>query len=82
MHNLDSGPLLLFNMTRELLELITAEAGPRAARLAGDRWLAVVRARGSSCLAAYRYICSQLRMATDFERVLMVSGDGHVGMLR
>ena len=80
-HNSDSDPLLLFNMTRELLELISAEAGRRAPRRAGDRWLVVISARGSSCLEAYRYIYAQLRMATDFKKVLMVSGDGRVGVL-
>ena len=38
-------------------------------------------AGGSSCLEAYRYIYSQMRMATDYEKALMVFGDGHVGML-
>jgi hypothetical protein len=80
-HNSDSDPLLLLNMTSELLELISAEAGRRAPRLAGDRWLVVTSARGSSCLEAYRYIYSQLRMATDFKKILMVFGDGRVGML-
>ena len=80
-HNSDSDPLLLLNMTRELLELIRGEAGRRATRLAGDRWLVVISARGSSCLEAYRYIYSQLRMATDFKKILMVFGDGRVEML-
>jgi hypothetical protein len=80
-HNSDSDPLLLLNMTRELLELISAEAGRRAPRLGGDRWLIVISARGISCLEAYRYIYSQLRMATDFKKILMVFGDGRVGML-
>ena len=89
-HNSDSDPLLLLNMTRELLELISAEsgrparptAGRRAPRLAGDRWLVVISAGGISCLEAYRYIYSQLRMATDFKKILMVFGDGRVGMLK
>jgi hypothetical protein len=80
-HNSDSNPLLLLNMTRELLDLISAEAGRRVPRLGGDRWLVVINARGSSCLEAYRYIYSQLRMATDFRKILMVFGDGGVGML-
>jgi hypothetical protein len=80
-HNSDSDPLLLFDMTRELLELVSAEAGRRAPRLAGDRWLAVTSARGTSCLEAYRYIYSQLRMATNFKKILMVFGDGRVGTL-
>jgi hypothetical protein len=55
-HNSDSGPLLLLNMTGELLELISAEVGRRAPRLAGDRWLVVISAGEISWLEAYRYI--------------------------
>jgi hypothetical protein len=80
-HNSDSDPLLLLNMTRELLELMSAEAGRRATRFAGNRWLVVISARGISCLEAYRYIYSQLRMATGFKKILMVFGDGRVGVL-
>ena len=80
-HNSDSDPVLLFNMTGELLELIKVEAGRRALRLVGDRWLVVISARGISCLEAYRYIYSQLRMASDFKKIFMVFGDGRVGML-
>ncbi len=40
-HNSDSDPLLLLNMTCELLEVIGAEAGGREPRRAGDRWLVV-----------------------------------------
>ena len=78
-HNSDSDPLLLLNVTRELL--ISAEPGTRATRVAGDRWLVVMSARGISCLEAYRYIYSQLRMATDFKKILIVFGDERVGML-
>ena len=59
-------------------------AGKRVAvdpRRAGDRWLVMISAGGMSCLEAYRCICSQLRMATDFKKILMVFGDGRVGML-
>src|SRR6266478_4754407 len=80
-HNSDSDPLLLLNMTRELLELISAEPGRRARRLAGDRWLVLISAGGISCLEAYRYIYAQLCKATDFKKVLMVFGNGRVGML-
>ncbi|HUI40692.1 MAG TPA: hypothetical protein VL523_01870 [Terriglobia bacterium] len=80
-HNPDSDPLLLLNMTCELLELVGAEAGRRAPRPAGERWLVVISAGGISCLEAYRYIYSQLRRATEFKKVLMVFGDGRVGML-
>jgi hypothetical protein len=80
-HNPDSDPLLLLNITSELLELISVEAGKQAPGLAGDRWLVVISAGAISCLEAYRYIYSQLRMATDFKQVLIVFADGKVGML-
>jgi hypothetical protein len=77
-HNSDSDPLLLLDATRELLDLISAKAGRRATRLAGDRWLVVISAGGIPCLEAYRYIYSQLRMATDFRKILMVFGNGRI----
>jgi hypothetical protein len=80
-HNSDSDPFLLLNMTGDLIELFSAEAGWPAPKLAGDRWLVVISAEGSSCLEAYRYIYSQLRMTTSFEKILMVFGDGSVGTL-
>jgi len=83
-HNSDSDPLLLLNMTAELLEVITAEAARQAQRLAGqrlDRWLVLIGAGEISWLETYRSIYSQLRMATYFEKILMVFGDGRVGML-
>jgi hypothetical protein len=80
-HNSDSDPLLLLNMTRELLELVSAEAGRRAPSLAGDRWLVVISAGGIECLEAYRYIHSHLRAPAGFKKILMVFGDGRVGTL-
>jgi hypothetical protein len=81
-HNPDSDPLVLFNMTRELLELSSADTGRAAATRARDRWLVVISTRGSSCLEAYRYIDSQLHMANDFQKIVMVFGDGCVGTLK
>jgi hypothetical protein len=80
-HNSDSDPRVLLNMTRELLDLLSAEAGRRAPRPAGDRWLVVMSSGAISCLEAYRHVYSQLRMATDFKKILMVFGDGRVGIL-
>ena len=80
-HNSDSDPVRLVDATRELLELISNEVARRSSRLAGDRWLVVLSDGGISRLAAYRYIYSQLRIATDFKKILMVFADGRVGML-
>lgn len=76
-HNSDSDPLLLLKMTGELIEGVSAAAGKGA----GDRWLVLISARRISCLQAYRYICSQLRVARKFKKTLMVFGDGRVGIL-
>ena len=80
-HNSDADSLLLLNMTGELLELVNTGAGKRAPRFAGERWLVALSAGGISGLVAYRYICSQLHMATDFKKIVMVFDDGRVGML-
>lgn len=80
-HNPDSDPLLLLDMTTELLELMSAKTGKRATKLTGNRWLVVISTGPISYLEAYRYICSQLRMATEFKRILMVFGDGRVEVL-
>ena len=80
-HNSDSDPLLLLNMTGELLELITGDAGRKPAKLAGDRWLVAISAGESSHLETYRYIASPLRMPAGFKKILMVFGDGSVGVL-
>ena len=79
-HNSDSEPLLILNMTSELLERISAEVGVWATSLA-DRWLVLISAGDISWLEVYRYIYSQRRMATDFEKIFMVFGDGRVGIL-
>src|SRR5579863_9015275 len=81
LHNSDSDPQLLLHMTGELLELISVEAGRRVPKPTAERWLVVISAGGFSCLEAYRYIYSQLRMATDHKKILMAFGDGRVGML-
>ena len=57
-HNSDSDPLLLLDMTRELLELFSAEAARLAPRLTSDRWLVVISAGRISCLG---YIATSIR---------------------
>jgi hypothetical protein len=80
-HNADTDPLLLLNMTGEWLELIGAEAGRRATKRADDRWLVVMSAGERVLLDACRDTYAQLRMATGFTKVLIVFGDGRVGEL-
>jgi len=80
-HNSDTDPLFLLHMAREMLELFGAEAGTPTPRPAGDRWLVVLSAGGISGLEAYRHIYSQLRVPPDFKKIVMVFGDGRIGML-
>lgn len=76
-HNPDTDPVLLFNMTRELLELPhTVTHEPR-----GNRWLVVAGARDRTCFDAYRYIYSQLQRDPGYEKALIVSVDGDIGIL-
>ena len=85
-HNSDSDPLLHLSTTCELLELFRSEASRRAPRVAprltADRWLVLISPRGSSSLEGYRTVYSQLRIATDYKKILMVFGDGRVGILK
>ncbi len=82
-HNPGTDPVLLFNMTAELLELLSfpSRTRPRRVGRRTDRWLVLISPRSSSCLGAYRYIYSRLRIAKGHHKVLMVLGDGSVGML-
>jgi len=79
-HNPESDSRLLFNMTREMLELISGEAGRRTARV-GDRWLVAVCARDSSYSEVYRYIYSQLATETVYKKIVMVFSDRRVARL-
>ena len=80
-HNAESDPRLLFNMTRELLELISGEVTRRTTSRAGERWLVAICARDSSYSEVYRYIYSQLTTETVYQKTVMVFGDGRVAML-
>lgn len=80
-HNSDTDPRLLLNMTGALLEPLSAEASKRAPRQADDRWLVLMSAEGISCLEAYRDIHSQACLATVFRKILIVFRDGRVGVL-
>jgi len=75
-HNPGPDPRLLFDITRELLELTAAKARKRGFRDA--RWLVLSSAAGIACLEPCRYIISELRETTDFEKILMVFRDGRV----
>ena len=76
-HNPETDPLLLLDLTDELLGRFSSGAHKRA----GDRWLVMLSHRDSSCLEAYRCVYSQLRMATGFRKIFLVFSDRRVGIL-
>ncbi len=82
-HNSDTDPRVLLDMTRSLLELFYARADTAAPKkLAGDRWLVVMNEGGPTHIDAYRYIDSQFRIPTNFKKIVMVFGDGRVETLK
>lgn len=80
-HTSDSDPLLLLEMTRELLQGMSVAAARRAEKPTGERWLVLLSPRGISCWDAYRHIYSQLRTPAGFKNVFMVFADGRVELL-
>ena len=80
-HNPETDAVLLLGMTTELQKTLSANSYGRAPNRTSSRWLVLISAEGSSSLEAYRYIHSQLRIATGFKKILIVFADGVVGKL-
>lgn len=75
-------PGVLFHLTRSLLEAVDAAAdGRKRKRSMGDRWLVLVPEHGQPHVATLRHIVSQLGIAADFDRVLLVLAGGGVETL-
>ena len=82
MHNPDSDPDVLFDITLSLIERIGAKARKGApARSAGDRWLVLAGDDRFSHMETYRHVYSQLSIPTDFKKILMVLADGRIETL-
>jgi hypothetical protein len=73
-HNPDTDPNLLLNLTSELLGVIDTGAASRP----HDRWLVVSTALGRTYLETFRHINSQLPMPSDLKKIYLVFGDGKV----
>lgn len=81
-HNLDSDPGVLLDITHSLIERIGAKAGKGTpARSAGDRWLVLAGEDRLSHIEPYRHACSQLSIPTDFKKILMVLAGGRIETL-
>jgi hypothetical protein len=78
-HNRDSDPGVLFDLTRALLRV-----GPtRRSRTGfpGDRWLVIATEHERAWIPTYRHACSQLFARADFQRIVLVSATGEVSTL-
>jgi hypothetical protein len=81
-HNPESDPDVLLDMTRSLIERIGTAAGKRApARFSGDRWLVLANEDEPSHIETYRHVYSQLSLPNDFKKILMVFAGGRVEAL-
>ena len=81
-HNPDSDPSILFDVTRSLLACIGPKLGARtSAGFAEDRWLVIANEDGRSHIDTVRQIYSQIALADEFQQVLMVLASGQVETL-
>ena len=78
-HNPDSDPDGLFDITLSLIERSGAKARTGApARSAVDRWLVLAGDDRFSYIEPYRHVCSQLSIPTGFKKILVVLADGRI----
>jgi len=81
-HNPDSDPDVLLDITHSLIERIGAKARKGApARSAGDRWLVLAGEDRLSHIEPYRHVYSQLSIPTHFKKILMVLAGGRIETL-
>lgn len=81
-HNPDSDPEILLNLTQSLLLHIGAAADKRPPKkFTGDRWLVVAGEDGIPYIETYRHVHSQLGISTDFRKILVVLAGGRVETL-
>jgi hypothetical protein len=72
-HNPDSDPTILIDVTRAVLERLGA-----GERTAGSRWLVIASEDRALPIEVCRHVCSQLGVAAVFGRVLAVLPGGRV----
>jgi hypothetical protein len=81
-HNPDTDPEVLLDLTQSLLDCIGTQAGERLPTgFGGDRWLVLANDDGLSHIETYRQVYSQLSIPTDFKKILMVLPGGRVETL-
>ncbi len=81
-HNPESDPDVLLDMTHSLIERVGTAAGkPAPAQFSGDRWLVLANEEGPPHIETYRHVYSQLSIPNNFKKILMVFAGGRVETL-
>jgi hypothetical protein len=78
-HNRDSDPGILFDLTRALLRIGSSRHSLTG--FSGDRWLVIATEQERAWIPAYRHACSELFARGDFQRIVLVSAAGEVSTL-
>ena len=79
-HNRDSDPAQILDITGDLIDGIARQA-QRRVRRRDDRWIVMTSPRDRSYLDAYRSIFSQLPVANSSAKTLIAFADGCIEML-
>ncbi len=80
-HNPESDPRPLLDLTEELVALLTARPGNQPAASADDRWIVVTGDIPRSWADACRAICAQAPKAANVARAIIALADGSAAVL-
>lgn len=81
-HNADTDPGMILDLTEALMRQVGARAAKRWARVSKDeRWLILAGETDFRHGEVYRQIWSQVAIPTGFAKILLVSGSGKVEIL-
>jgi hypothetical protein len=75
-HNPDSDPAILIDVTRSLLARADSRQGA-----AGSRWLVVAAQDSPVPIETYRHVCAQLGLRAVFDKTLVVLSGGQIASL-
>lgn len=73
-HNRDSDPTILFDLTQALLACADSIC-PSRSDTSSRRWLIVAMEDGPRWMETYRHVCAQIFTPADFQRVVLVDAN-------
>jgi len=81
-HNPDTDPHVLFDLSAALLKHVSAAVDKRPLEsFDGERWLVIADERDHAWIGTYRHVYSQLGVCSEFSKMLVVFADGQVETL-